>query len=144
MGVNDLMTTTRNKWTSRAAWVCLGLAATLWTGGCEGTDSTSATPPRSEIGAYWSTMDGREEYGPPPYKYAADANPGPAAGGAPSYGQPSGMGLYSGDSMHGAQGSGLMGYHGTGQAGTSSAITASYVEVAGYEEKIEAAPTTSR
>ena len=45
-------------------------------------------------------------------------------GGAPTYGKPSGMGFTTGDAAHSdGAGSGLMGFHGTGQMGTSGAIT---------------------
>jgi len=53
------------------------------------------------------------------------AAPTPASpGAAPEYGTPSGMGFSTGDSAHSdGQGSGLMGYHGTGAMGTSGAIS---------------------
>ena len=44
-------------------------------------------------------------------------------GAAPTYGTASGMGFSTGDAAHGGQGSGAMGYHGTGEMGTSLAIT---------------------
>ena len=51
--------------------------------------------------------------------------PTPASpGAAPTYGTASGMGFSTGDAAHSdGQGSGMMGYHGTGAAGTSGAIT---------------------
>jgi hypothetical protein len=46
------------------------------------------------------------------------------AGGAPTFGTASGMGFSTGDAAHSdGQGSGLMGYHGTGSMGASGAIT---------------------
>jgi hypothetical protein len=50
---------------------------------------------------------------------------GAAAAGAPSFNaQPSGMGFNTGDAAHAdGQGSGLMGFHETGAAGTSGTIT---------------------
>lgn len=56
---------------------------------------------------------------------ATTAPPTPASpGGAPNYGTPSGMGFSYGDAAHSdGQGSGLMGYHGTGAMGTSGAIS---------------------
>ncbi len=48
----------------------------------------------------------------------------PSPGAAPTYGTPSGMGFSTGDAAHSdGQGSGLMGYHGTGAMGTSGAIS---------------------
>ncbi len=45
-------------------------------------------------------------------------------GGAPSFGQPTGTGFSTGDGIHSTgQGSGAMGYHSTGAAGTSNSIT---------------------
>jgi len=51
--------------------------------------------------------------------------PSPASpGAAPTFGKPSGMGFSTGDAAHSdGQGSGLMGYHGTGAMGTSGAIS---------------------
>jgi hypothetical protein len=49
---------------------------------------------------------------------------GAAAAGAPSFGTPTGMGFNTGDAAHAdGQGSGLMGFHETGAAGTSGTIT---------------------
>ncbi len=48
----------------------------------------------------------------------------PAAGGAPTFGDATGTGFHTGDAAHsGGQGSGLMGFHGTGALGTSAAIS---------------------
>jgi hypothetical protein len=45
-------------------------------------------------------------------------------GGAPTYGTASGMGFSTGNAAQaGGQGTGLMGFHGTGSAGTSGTIT---------------------
>jgi len=58
---------------------------------------------------------------PPP---ATPASPGAA----PTYGTASGMGFSTGDAAHSSgQGSGMMGYHGTGAAGTSGAISDQHV-----------------
>lgn len=58
---------------------------------------------------------------------SVDAAPAPtpaSPGAAPTYGTPSGMGFSTGDAAHSdGQGSGLMGYHGTGSMGTSGAIS---------------------
>jgi hypothetical protein len=53
-------------------------------------------------------------------------------GGAPTFGQPSGTGFSTGDSIHSTgQGSGAMGYNNTGATGTSNSITDTHpVEVA--------------
>jgi hypothetical protein len=58
-----------------------------------------------------------DEIQPPP--------PSPASpGAAPTYGKASGMGFSYGDAAHSdGQGSGLMGFHGTGSMGTSGAIS---------------------
>ena len=51
-----------------------------------------------------------------------DATPNPA--GAPLYGEPSGIGYYTGDAAQtGGMGTGLMSFHGTGSAGTSGTLT---------------------
>ncbi len=45
-------------------------------------------------------------------------------GAAPSFGTPTGTGFSTGDGIHSTgQGSGAMGYHGTGANGTSNSIT---------------------
>ena len=46
------------------------------------------------------------------------------AGGAPPFGEPTGTGYATGDAAHGTgMGSGMLGYHGTGAAGTSAAVS---------------------
>jgi hypothetical protein len=56
---------------------------------------------------------------------AAPPPPTPASpGAAPTYGTPSGMGFSTGDAANtDGQGSGMMGYNGTGKMGTSGAIS---------------------
>lgn len=84
---------------------------TVLVSGCGKSDSSAAP-----------AVAGPTEEGPPPYKYT-DSAPGHAAGGAPTFGKPTGTGFSTGDAAHTAQGSGLMGYHNTGAAGTSHTIT---------------------
>jgi hypothetical protein len=89
------------------------LAATFTLLGCGRSESTTSTPANSGDG-----MSGP----------AAEAEPrvyGSAAAGAPSFNAPaSGMGFTVGDALHAdGQGSGLMGFHQTGAAGTSGTIT---------------------
>ncbi len=48
----------------------------------------------------------------------------PSPGGSPTYGTQSGMGLATGDSLHASgQGSGMMGFNGTGAKGTNGTIS---------------------
>jgi hypothetical protein len=48
----------------------------------------------------------------------------PSPGGAPTFGSPSGMGFTTGNAAQSdGQGSGLMGFHDTGEYGTSGTIT---------------------
>jgi hypothetical protein len=57
-------------------------------------------------------------------EFGPTTRPDASPGGAPTYGTPSGMGFSTGDAPHsGGQGSGLMGYHGTGSYGTNGTIT---------------------
>jgi hypothetical protein len=75
----------------------LCLSAALLIAGCDQNESTSA-----------------DEF----------ANTPSSPGGAPSFGSPSGMGFSTGDAAQaGGQGGGLMGFHHTGEAGTSGTIT---------------------
>jgi hypothetical protein len=77
---------------------------------CGGDESTATTAPSSEQ---------------PANPLASTETPTPPSpGGAPSFGSPSGMGLSTGDAAHSSgMGTGLMGFHGTGAAGTSGAIS---------------------
>ena len=90
--------------------------------GCGNTDSTTATAPNTGTGMT-GIGPGAQVTGP----NANDLPMGPyggGAGGAPSYGDASGTGFCTGDAAHsGGQGSGLMGFHGTGYLGTSAAIS---------------------
>ncbi len=80
--------------------VLLGLTMAGGIAGCGRSDDTALVPATT----------------PPP----TPASPGAA----PTYGTPSGMGFSTGDAAHSdGQGSGLMGYHGTGAMGTSGAIS---------------------
>jgi hypothetical protein len=57
-------------------------------------------------------------------EFGPTTRPDASPAGAPTYGKDSGMGFSTGDAAHsGGQGSGLMGYHGTGSVGTNGAIT---------------------
>jgi hypothetical protein len=111
---------TRNMMTlSTAALLGAGLIA-----GCDRNDSTTATPANSGTGLS-NAQPGKDVTGPAP-----GSETGSNPGGAPSFGQATGTGFSTGDAAHsGGQGGGLMGYHGTGSAGTSGAITDPRVDV---------------
>ena len=96
------------------------LATTAIVIGCGKTDSTTATPANSGTGM---TGIGPGQNITGPVGVAAN-DPGLGAGGAPTYGEATGTGFPTGDAAHaGGQGSGMMGFHGTGAQGTSAAIS---------------------
>jgi hypothetical protein len=99
----------------------IGLGTALATAalvGCDRTESTSATPANTGTGMT-GVGSGEQATGP-----TAAAPTGQGAGGAPSFGEATGTGFPSGDAAHsGGQGSGLMGFHGTGYEGTSAAVS---------------------
>ncbi len=88
--------------------------------GCDRTDSTTATPANTGTGMTGEGT-GKQVTGPVGVGANADSQ---GAGGAPTYGEPTGTGFPSGDAAHSSgQGSGLMGFHGTGAMGTSAAVS---------------------
>jgi hypothetical protein len=100
------------------------ILSTALLGGCDHTDSTTSTPPNTGTGLT-GAKPGKELHGPPP-----GSETGSNPGGAPTFGKPTGMGFSTGDAAHsGGQGGGLMGYHNTGAAGTSGAITDARVDL---------------
>ena len=79
----------------RAVYILSGAMA-LAAAGCDQSDTTAEAPPSTQ----------------------------PSPGGAPTFGTPTGTGYSTGDAANSdGQGSGLMGYHDTGAAGTSGTIT---------------------
>ena len=115
------------QWT--AAWT---LAATMTAavvgGGCRNSEGNSTSSSSSEPSSQTKTASGAPTGEPTPakpgYGNAKDDAANLGAGGAPTYGEPTGTGFPTGDAAHsGGQGSGLLGYHGTGAAGTSAAIS---------------------
>jgi len=107
--------------TARLA-IGLGTSLLLAAAGCGRTDSTSATPPNTGTGMT-GIGSGAAVTGPNGNDVAMGPNGG-GAGGAPSFGDATGTGFSTGDAAHsGGQGSGLMGFHGTGALGTSAAIS---------------------
>ncbi len=109
------MTHSAHRWTTITLWTTL--AATIALGGCGKTESTTATPANTGTGMT-GMGSGKDVTGP-----IASAAPD-GAGGAPTFGEATGTGFPSGDAAHaGGQGSGLMGFHGTGAKGTSYAIS---------------------
>jgi len=110
--------------TTAAQRAAIGFGATLLAAvaGCGKTDSTTATPANTGTGMT-GMGPGAQVTGPNNNDVAMGPNNG-GAGGAPSYGDATGTGFYTGDAAHsGGQGSGLMGFHGTGAMGTSAAIS---------------------
>jgi hypothetical protein len=107
--------------TARLA-IGLGAALLLAAVGCGRTDSTTATPPNTGTGMT-GIGNGQAVTGPDANTPPAGPNDG-GAGGAPTYGDATGTGFHTGDAAHSdGQGSGLMGFHGTGALGTSAAIS---------------------
>ena len=97
----------------------ISLAATLTLLGCGRSESTTSTPANTGNGMS-GVGSGREVTDPE----GARNDYGVAAAGAPTFGTPSGMGFSTGDAAHtDGQGSGQMGFHQTGAAGTSGTIT---------------------
>lgn len=87
--------------------------------GCSRHDSTSATPPEGGTGSDFGYGHGQDVLGPGRFGTLV---PNPA--GAPPSGAASGMGFYTGSAgQTGGMGTGLMGFHDVGAAGTSGAIT---------------------
>jgi hypothetical protein len=98
----------------------IGLTVAVGLLGCGRSESTTSTSANSGNGMS-GIGSGREVTGP-----AAEGEPrvyGVEVAGAPTFGTPSGMGFATGDSAHTGQGSGQMGFHQTGAAGTSGTIT---------------------
>jgi hypothetical protein len=92
--------------------------------GCDRTNSTTATPANTGTGATGGTGAnmGRQVTGPTADQVGAP--PAPPWLSAPTFGEATGTGFATGDAAHASgQGSGLMGYHGTGAMGTSFAIS---------------------
>jgi hypothetical protein len=88
--------------------------------GCSRHNSTTDTPPSTGTGSDFGYAKGKEVTGPDQNGGTFVPNPaGPVVAGAAS-----GMGFNTGDaSQTGGMGTGLMGYHDVGAAGTSGAIT---------------------
>jgi hypothetical protein len=107
------------KLTRRFIGTCMtAIAATALFAGCDQSDSTTGAGLTGASPGNWVN-------GPPP-----GSETGSNPGGAPTFGQPTGMGFSTGDAAHsGGQGSGLMGYHNTGAAGTSGAITDARIDL---------------
>lgn len=103
-------------------WV-MNAAAALSLGGligCSRHNSTSASPPTVGTGSDFGYGVGHDVGGPNSYAVRSPRDPA----GAPTAGVPSGMGFYTGSAAeYGGMGTGLMGFHDVGAAGTSGAIT---------------------
>ena len=112
---------TRAAHRTTAIGTALLAAAAVVAVGCDKTNSTYATPPNSGTGMTGMGTD-QQVTGPSTNPALAYSTQG--AGGAPTYGEPTGTGFYTLDAAHGSgTGSGMMGYHGTGAMGTSAAIS---------------------
>jgi hypothetical protein len=100
----------------------VAVAATLLTigmVGCSRHNSTSATPPSEGTGSDFGYGKGKDVTGPGRFGEMVPNPAGPVVAGAHS-----GMGFNTGDAAQtGGMGTGLMGFHDVGAAGTSGAIT---------------------
>ena len=102
-----------------AVWLVGGAIAVCAMVGCSRHDSTTATPPESGTGSDFGYGHGVDVLGPGRF---GPIVPNPS--GAPHFGSPSGMGFNTGSAgQTGGMGTGLMGFHDVGAAGTSGAIT---------------------
>jgi hypothetical protein len=129
--LQELLRMNMNQLTKWMTGACLSAAVLAM--GCDRVES---------VGAPISVSDGASEGHHE--GQLANTESGAGAGGAPSFGAPSGMGFSTGDAAHsGGQGGGLMGFHGTGKEGTSGAMTDMHVAMAQEPETAHEAPAAT-